>query len=200
MRTGLRVSTHAWIAAALLALAPAGYADEQTELDAALLAFQRGDVVDALQRYERLATTGSAEAMTQLGYIHDQSEANELAVRWYRQAAEKGYAAAQHGLGEMYAKGEGVAQDEPVARSWFIRAAEQGYAPSIRLLWTSAELGGLGQEADPTEALRWLRAGVQAGDVSSMQRLARAYRNAELGLEIDQHAATELETRSGSGN
>jgi len=179
-----------------LALAAAAFADEQSELDAALLAFQRGDLVDAMQRYERLAESGSARAMTQLAYIHDQSEENALAVQWYRRAAEIGNAPGQHGLGEMYAKGEGVEQDETQARQWFALAAEQGYRPSIRVLWSNAEVGGLGLEADPAEAIRWLRAGVEAGDKSSMQRLARAYRNGELGLEPNEQAAQELETRA----
>ena len=42
--------------------------------------------------------------------------------------AEKGDAAAQFNLGEMYADGEGVPTDEAEAAKWCRKAADQGYA------------------------------------------------------------------------
>ena len=50
------------------------------------------------------------------------------AVKWWRQAAEQGYAGAQYNLGVCYEKGEGVAQDSSEAVKWFRQAAEQGVA------------------------------------------------------------------------
>ena len=50
------------------------------------------------------------------------------AVKWYRLAAEQGYAAAQFNLGVGYANGEGVPQDYAEAVKWYRLAAEQGYA------------------------------------------------------------------------
>jgi len=41
------------------------------------------------------------------------------AVRWYRLAAEQGYADAQNNLGVMYAEGQGVSQDNVAAHMWF---------------------------------------------------------------------------------
>ena len=48
------------------------------------------------------------------------------AVRWYRLAAEQGYALAQSILGFMYAKGEGVPEDDVTAYAWLNIAAAQG--------------------------------------------------------------------------
>ena len=50
--------------------------------------------------------------------------------------AQQGYAAAQHNLGVMYEKGQGVPQDYARARYWFEQAAVQGvsvlqYDPEI---------------------------------------------------------------------
>ncbi len=42
---------------------------------------------------------------------------------WHRRAAEKGDAAAQHALGTMYAKGQGVPQDFVQAHMWLNLAA-----------------------------------------------------------------------------
>ena len=50
------------------------------------------------------------------------------AVKWYRLAAEQGYAAAQYNLGVSYDKGRGVPQDDAEAVKWYRLAAEQGYA------------------------------------------------------------------------
>ncbi|WP_295388321.1 tetratricopeptide repeat protein, partial [Thiolapillus sp.] len=50
------------------------------------------------------------------------------AVKWYRRAAEQGYALAQYNLGVIYNNGQGVQQDKKEAVKWFRKAAEQGYA------------------------------------------------------------------------
>ncbi len=49
-----------------------------------------------------------------------------LAVKWIRKAAEQKYSLAERALGEMYAKGEGVAQSNTEALVWFKRAAQHG--------------------------------------------------------------------------
>ena len=50
------------------------------------------------------------------------------AVRWYRLAADQGYAAAQYILGFIYAEGRGVPKDDVKAVRWYRLAAEQGHA------------------------------------------------------------------------
>ena len=48
--------------------------------------------------------------------------------RGFAGAAEQGLAMAQYNLGVMYAKGEGVTQDNEQAVAWYRKAAEQGEA------------------------------------------------------------------------
>ena len=48
------------------------------------------------------------------------------AVKWYRKAAEQGFAEAQYSLGVMYAEGRGVQQDFVQAHMWFDLAAASG--------------------------------------------------------------------------
>jgi TPR repeat protein len=45
------------------------------------------------------------------------------ALKWYRVAAERGYANAQNNLGNLYAQGHGVMQDYVQAHMWFDLAA-----------------------------------------------------------------------------
>lgn len=53
---------------------------------------------------------------------------NKEAVKYFRLAADQGYAPAQHNLGEMYELGQGVPQGYEEATKWYQLAAEQGYA------------------------------------------------------------------------
>ena len=56
------------------------------------------------------------------GVVQDYAEA----VKWYRLAAEQGYAQAQNNLGLMYRKGQGVVQDFVYAHMWMNIAAASG--------------------------------------------------------------------------
>lgn len=56
------------------------------------------------------------------------------AAAWFRRAAEQGDMNAQRSLGYMYAKGEGVPQNDAEALIWLRKAAEQGDLYSQRAL------------------------------------------------------------------
>ena len=84
----------------------------------------------------------------------DQSDAT--AVKWYRKAAEQGYANAQCSLGVMYANGQGVGQSDAMAVKWYRKAAEQGHAQAqfnLGVMYAN----GHGVPQDFPEALRWFR-------------------------------------------
>ena len=49
------------------------------------------------------------------------------AMKWFRKAAEQGYAMVQVKLGFMYANGEGVPEDYVEAYMWWNLAAAQGH-------------------------------------------------------------------------
>ena len=54
----------------------------------------------------------------------------QLALKWFRRPAEKGYVQAQFNLAEMYAKGLGVPQDKVVAHN--VAAARSLFAGKAR--------------------------------------------------------------------
>ena len=122
--------------------------DEQAGIDA----FDRGDLVSAMTIFERAAEAGSALSQTRLAWILDGANEDARAVAMYRAAAEQGYAPGMHGLGEMYAKGEGVDKDLTQAVAWFTKAADAGHDKSLRLLIGAYESGGLGLPANPDKA------------------------------------------------
>jgi TPR repeat protein len=84
-------------------------------------------------------------------------------MKWYRLAAEQGYAFAQYDLGVMYDKGEGVLKDYPQAVKWYRLAAEQDYVEAqIHLGVMYAN--GQGVSKDYVLAYMWSDLGAVAGD------------------------------------
>ncbi|WP_317319369.1 tetratricopeptide repeat protein, partial [Alistipes communis] len=61
------------------------------------------------------------------------------AVKWYRKAAEQGYAVAQFEMGWCYKHGYGVPKDLAEAKRWYRKAADAGNQDAKKHL---AELGG----------------------------------------------------------
>jgi TPR repeat protein len=58
---------------------------------------------------------------------------HQEAVRWYRLAADQGYADAQYNLGVMYYKGQGVPQDYGEAHMWLNLATSRASGADAKL-------------------------------------------------------------------
>ena len=100
------------------------------------------------------------------------------AVRWYRLAAEQGFAAAQYNLGWVYANGDGVPEDDAEAVRWYRLAAEQGLAEAqynLGLMYSNGE----GVREDDAEAVRWLRLAAEQGDAIAQVSLGLMYEGGE---------------------
>ena len=69
--------------------------------------------------------------------------------------AEQGNAQAQLMLGNMYANGLGVKQDDVEAVKWYRKAAEQGYADAQAMLGFSYLLGQSGVQVNKSLAKEW---------------------------------------------
>jgi TPR repeat protein len=60
------------------------------------------------------------------GYKAYQAGDYAEALKWYRKAAEQGYASAQYNLGNGYRRGKGVTQDYAEAVRWYRKAVDGG--------------------------------------------------------------------------
>lgn len=162
-RTG-RACRYLWSLSAALALAsPAVLAESPAaELEEGIAAFNRSDPVAAMAAFRRAAQSGSAEASVWLGWILDQAEENEEAARRYREAAERGNPAGMARLAELYAKGEGVAQDHTAAIRLLREAADAGYGKAMTVLAAAYRHGELGLTADARQADEWTRRAAEA--------------------------------------
>ena len=100
-----------------------------------------------------------------LKFFYDNDYTN--AVSCFIKAAEQGDAEAQFSLGNMYAEGQGVPQDEQQAISWFRKAAELGFAPAqvnLGVMYTQ----GQGVEQNLVEAHKWFNIAGGAVDDDGM--------------------------------
>lgn len=110
---------------------------------------------------------------------YDRGEYAE-AVKWYRKAAELGYAWAQYNLGYCYETGKGVVKDETKAVEWYRKAAEQGDARAQGNLGR-CYMTGKGIVMDEAEAVEWYCKAAEQGDAAAQSDLGNCY---EIGTGI----------------
>ena len=96
------------------------------------------------------------------------------AMSLLRPLAEQGDAAAQNGLGLMFAQGHGVPQDYAQAVAWYRKAAEQGNAvaqSNLGVLYAQ----GHGVPQDYAQAVAWLQKAADQGDAAAQNGLGVLY-------------------------
>jgi TPR repeat protein len=125
---------------------------------------------------EMMANQGDSEAMLLMGTAFAEGlgkEVNpELAVSWYRKAAEKNNTLALHNLGNVYASGTGVPQNDELAAQWWLRAANKGDAiPALRLGTVYEQ--GKGIDKDIDKAIYWYTESARRGNRAAAAALER---------------------------
>jgi hypothetical protein len=71
-------------------------------------------------------SVGNAHELFKRGEVAFAAKEFSEALRWFRQAADKGHSDAVNKIGIMYAMGQGVEVDYAMAMGWFRQAAEMG--------------------------------------------------------------------------
>lgn len=74
------------------------------------------------------ADADDATAQNELGMAFAEAGDDEMAVYWWRRAADLGDGDSMQLLGQAYASGAGVQRDEHLALSWLNKAAAVGHA------------------------------------------------------------------------
>ena len=127
---------------------------------------------------EEVRQTWSASWETELGnrYRTGRGASQDYgeAVRWYRKAANRGFAGAQNNLAAMYELGLGIAKNEAEAAHWYRAAAKQGdprAQHSLGLMYRD----GRGVSRHPVDAARWIRRSAEQGHDAAIADLARLY-------------------------
>jgi TPR repeat protein len=116
-----------------------------------------------------------------MGYIystgHGAPKNLNLAVQWWRKAAEQNLAEAQNALGQFYFLNEGggnLNTNCVEAAKWFRKAALQGNAFAMNNLGVMYDYGR-GVPRNWSEAAKWYRKAAELGDASAQGSLGVMY-------------------------
>jgi TPR repeat protein len=125
---------------------------------------------------EKAAAAGEPTAAYNLALILLGSGEAEAAraVSLMRVAAEAEIGDAQHALGVLYAKGQGVARDPVAAAQWRLRASRNGSVAGT-VEYAIALFNGEGVAKNEASAARLFRRAAGQGNAIAQNRLARLY-------------------------
>ncbi len=141
-----------------------GYAKAQNNLGVILLAGAGAskDVEEGIRLLRKAAAKGVDRAQCHLGELYRDGcegvlQSNSLeAEKYFRLAAEQGYAEAQEALGTMLHDGAGIPLNKEEAAQWYRKAAEQGLGVAQYNLGKMLERGD-GIPVNKQEAAMWLQ-------------------------------------------
>ncbi|EEO27999.1 hypothetical protein OFAG_01152 [Oxalobacter formigenes HOxBLS] len=155
--------------------------------------FNAGKYEEAMSCFMKPDAQQKPEVMNHIAYMYHKGlgveKDQQIAVGWFKKAAELGLAKAQFNLGLSYQKGQGASKDIHKAIEWFRKSAEQGYAKA------EAKMGyytvtGTGVKQNFTEALRWYRRAAEHGDIASYADIGHFYAQGN-GVKKDKNRAAQ---------
>ena len=121
------------------------------------------------------------------------------ALRWYREGVERGADDAQFNLGVLYARGEGVREDEAEAARLLRLAAEQGH-PGAQFNLGGLYARGEGVPHDDAQAGRWYRLAAKQGLQAAREKLERMRAGEAAGPEDDAEAVRRIHLAAEGGD
>lgn len=145
---------------AFLALLLGFHSVQADELKDALRAFRRGQYAEALSLTKPLAQQGNPYAQFNMAVMYDDGvglpQNLQLALKWYKRAADAGLVDAQYMVGRFYGGGRGVPQNPGIALFWFDLARAGGHPLAAKLRnqhWD--QLSSPRRDAIEAEATKW---------------------------------------------
>jgi SEL1 protein len=140
---------------------------------------KRGADDDVLQYYEQSANKGSVDAQLTLGHLHYHGARGlpadiDKAFAYYSKAAASGEVRAFSHMGNMYAQGVGVEQNNETALQYFRRGAAKDHAPSQNGLGYMY-MHGHGVTRDYKKALEYFKAAAERGNPEAQFNLGAMY-------------------------
>jgi uncharacterized protein len=135
---------------------------------------KKGDYQTVLNLLAPLAEKGDPDAQTNLGFFFEQSKDYREAFKLYRLSARQGNTLGMYNLGNMYANGTGVKQDNNEAVKWIKLAAEKGL-PSAFYNLGGHYRRGQGVEKNYEIALKFYWIASKLGHVNAKQNLGVMY-------------------------
>ena len=113
----------------------------------------------------------------------------KTALRGFKRLANKGNAATQFNLGQMYRRGQGVQQNYKTAVKWYTHAAKQGN-PSAQTNLGAMYANGQGVPQDYKTAAKWWTLAAEQGNANAQYNLGYMY-SKEKGVPQNDKTAVE---------
>ena len=125
-------------------------------------AYHAKDYRTAMRQFRPLAEQGDPEAQYYVGRMYEKGQGvprNEREVaKWYRRAADAGYAPAQYRVAVGHAFGyAGLRRDQGEAVKWLRKSAEGGYKRAQKTLGRAYAEGRFGLPVDEQQAEYWIK-------------------------------------------
>ncbi len=156
------------VLSALLLVCATSWALEQEETFTNLVPGK--DMLDPANLSE-LLRQGDVRAMNNVALLwakgHDGKQSYDEALRWWKEAAKRGYTVAMNNIGLMYANGDGVEKDFKQAFEWWHQAAFLGNAWAMNSVGDLYE-NGLGVHRDLAMAMTWYLSAAEQGEPMAM--------------------------------
>eukprot|EP00189_Rhodosorus_marinus_P012381 CAMPEP_0184745826 /NCGR_PEP_ID=MMETSP0315-20130426/8504_1 /TAXON_ID=101924 /ORGANISM="Rhodosorus marinus, Strain UTEX LB 2760" /LENGTH=719 /DNA_ID=CAMNT_0027218191 /DNA_START=160 /DNA_END=2316 /DNA_ORIENTATION=+ len=152
------------------------------------------DIETSVKYFQNAAAAGNVNAVAKLGYVyyvagdelHETEElADEMAVKQFKKAAEKGDTYGTYALGICYARGIGVKQDYKSAFRYFELAYSKGHVEAGYNLGLMRWLGLPGIKRDVKRAEAWFRDGAGRNHLYSAYQLGRLAKYDSCGEAVD---------------
>ena len=129
-------------------------------------------------RLSALLRQNDVRAMNNLALLwakgYDGKQSYEEALRWWREAAKRGYTVAMNNIGLAYANGHGVQQDYAEAFNWWHQAAFLGNAWAMNSVGDLYE-NGLGTQRNLQMAMTWYQSAAEQGESMAMYNIGLLY-------------------------
>jgi TPR repeat protein len=160
--------------AVLLAAVPA-FAVEQEETYTDLVPGK--DMLDPA-RLSGLLERNDVRAMNNIALLwakgFDGKQSYEEALKWWKEAARRGYTVAMNNIGLAYANGHGVTQDYNEAFNWWHQSAFLGNAWAMNSVGDLYE-NGLGTPRNLQMAMTWYQSAAEQGEPMGMYNVGLLY-------------------------
>lgn len=154
--------------------------------------------------YFKAAEQGYAKAQNIVGRYVEEGWAGvtknaEIAVEWYRKAAEQGFSVAQYNLAVCLENGEGCREDSVEAVEWYRKAAEQGHPEAQNNLGYCLE-HGVGCDENKAEAFKWYKKSAEQNIADAQNMTGRFLEEGWGGIEKSEEEAVEWYRRAANNN
>ena len=145
----------------------------------------------AFALYKVAAKLEHDRATFNVGTYHEQGEVGQKnideAIKWYRKAADLGYATAYSRLGNIFYDGLGVEADHKLAMSYFEKAQQMGSKAEVLIKMADAYCYGHGVEENIEYCFDLLKLDAPENKVSRKTRAVRNQQIAKLVLDESQN-------------